>query len=101
MDLDKLSKHVKAGEITEINLVSVEGGSYVIHALMDGKSNAITSPGGEVLHVASVDEARKCLSATQEVQLFIVHPVVYDEMVGQSSSTLEAPREPIPFRSGN
>lgn len=101
MDLDKLSKHVKAGEITEINLVSVEGGSYVIHGVMDGQSHAISSPDGKVLHVASVDEARKCLSSTQEVKLFIVHPVVYDEMVGQPHSTPEAPREPIPFRSAN
>jgi hypothetical protein len=35
------------------------------------------------------------------VPLFIVHPVVYDEMVGQPHSTAEAPREPIPFRSAN
>jgi hypothetical protein len=101
MDLDKLSKHVKAGDITEVNLVSIEGGSYAIHALMNGKSNAIASPDGKVLHVASVDEARKCLSSLQDVKLFIVHPVVYDEMVGQPHTTPEAPRQPIPFRSGN
>jgi butyrate kinase len=101
MDLDKLSKYVKAGEIEEIDLVSVEGGSYVIHARMNGESHAVSSANGEVLHVASVEEARKCLSSTQEVKLFIVHPVVYDEMVGQSPSDAEATREPIPFRSAH
>jgi hypothetical protein len=62
MDLDQLSKHIKAGEIEELDLVSIEGGSYVIHARMNGQSHAVSSPKGGVLHVASVDEARKCLS---------------------------------------
>jgi butyrate kinase len=99
MDLDKLGKHIKAGEIEEIDLVSVEGGSYVIHARMNGKSHAVSSPKGSVLHVASVEEARKCLSSMKEVPLFIVHPVVYDEMVGHAASEREVSRQPIPFRS--
>lgn len=99
MDLDQLSKHIKAGEIEELDLVSIEGGSYVIHARMQGQSHAVSSPKGGVLHVASVDEARKCLSSMKEVPLFIVHPVVYDEMVGHADSDHEVSREPIPFRS--
>jgi butyrate kinase len=99
MDLDKLSKHIKAGEIEELDLISVEGGSYVIHARMQGQSHAVSSPKGGVLHVASVDEARKCLSSVPEVPLFIVHPVVYDEMVGHAASNPGVSRQPIPFRS--
>jgi butyrate kinase len=99
MDLDQLSKHIKAGEIEELDLVSIEGGSYVIHARMNGQSHAVSSPKGGVLHVASVDEARKCLSSMKEVPLFIVHPVVYDEMVGHAESDKTVSRQPIPFRS--
>ncbi len=99
MELDKLSKHIKAGEIEEIDLVSVEGGSYVIHARMHGRSHAVSTPKGGVLHVASVEEARKCLASMQEVPLFIVHPVVYDEMVGHAPDNREVSRQPIPFRS--
>jgi butyrate kinase len=99
MDLNKLAQHIKAGEVEDLNLMSIEGGSYVLHAQMNGKSHPISSPNGEVLHVASVNEARKCLSAVPEVPLFIVHPVVYDEMVGQSNDERLSSREPIPFRS--
>jgi len=99
MDLDQLGKHIKAGDIEELDLVSIEGGSYVIHARMQGKSHAVYTPKGDVLHVASVEEARKCLSSMQEVPLFIVHPVVYDEMVGHQKSELQVERQPISFRS--
>ncbi|WP_342652863.1 DUF6482 family protein [Pseudomonas sp. F3-2] len=99
MDLDQLGKHIKAGEVEELDLISVEGGSYVIHARMKGTSHAISSPKGGVLHVASVEEARKCLTAVPEVPLFIVHPVVYDEMVGHAATDRYVSREPIPFRS--
>src|SRR5476651_629883 len=34
MNLETLIQHVKSGSIKEINLVSMEGGSLVIHALM-------------------------------------------------------------------
>ena len=101
MDLEQLKKHIKAGEVQEVDLHSMEGGSYVIHARLDGKSHAVNSPDGKVLHVASIDEARKCLSSSEEVKLFLVHAVVYDEMVGQPHATPEPPRQPIPFRSGN
>jgi butyrate kinase len=99
MDLNTLTKHVKAGEVEDLNLMSIEGGSYVLHAQMDGKSHVVKSANGEPLHVASVNEARKCLAGVPEVPLFIVHPVVYDEMVGQSDADRLSSREPIPFRS--
>ncbi|WP_268796690.1 DUF6482 family protein [Pseudomonas huanghezhanensis] len=99
MDLNKLTQHIKAGEIEDLNLMSIEGGSYVLHARMNGKSHPISSANGQVLHVASVNEARKCLAGVPEVPLFIVHPVVYDEMVGQARDDQLASRERIPFRS--
>lgn len=99
MNLKKLSTHVKAGEIQEIQLVTMEGGSYVIHAVMQGTSHPVQDSHGSTLHVASVDEARKCLSGVPEVPLFLVQPAVYDEMVGLADSDATPNREPIPFRS--
>lgn len=99
MDLDKLSKHIKAGEVKEVDLISLEGGSYAIHARMDNASHAVSSSNGQPLHVASVEEARKCLSSVQEVALFLVHPVVYDEMVGHAATDREVSRQPIALRS--
>ncbi|HEX8595784.1 MAG TPA: DUF6482 family protein [Pseudomonas sp.] len=99
MDLKKLAAHVKAGEIQEIQLVAMEGGSYVIQALMRGASQPIQSAKGDVLHVASIDEARKLLAGVPEIPLYLVQPAVYDEMVGLADSDAAPHREPIPLRS--
>jgi hypothetical protein len=99
MDLKKLTTHVKAGDIQEIQLVTMEGGSYVIQAVMHGKSHPVKDGHGDTFHVASVDEARKYLAGVPEVPLYLVHPTVYDEMVGQADSDAVPTREPIPFRS--
>ncbi|WP_426139868.1 DUF6482 family protein [Pseudomonas sp. DWP3-1-2] len=99
MDLKKLTRHVKADEIQEIQLVTVEGGSYVIHALMQGASHPVQDSHGDTLHVASVEEARKYLEGVPQVPLFLVQPAVYDEMVGLADNDAAPNREPIPFRS--
>lgn len=99
MKLDDLSKQAKAGKIASLDLVSVEGGSYVLHAVIDGQSHPVHDGNDQTLHVASVDEARKCLEGVPEVPFFLVQPAVYDEMVGHAPGENTASREPIKFRS--
>lgn len=99
MKLDELSKQAKAEQITELNLVSVEGGSYVLHAVIDGRSHPVHDANDQTLHVASVDEARKCLVDVPEMPFFLVQPAVYDEMVGHAPDQNTTSREPIKFRS--
>jgi hypothetical protein len=99
MDLKKLTTHVKAGEVQEIQLVALEGGSFVIHALLQGDSHPVHDTHGKTLHVASVEEARKHLASVPQVPLYLVQPAVYDEMVGLADSDAQPHRELIPFRS--
>lgn len=99
MDLSKLASHVKAGDIEEIDLVAMEGGSFVMHVLVAGKSQRVVNAKGETLHVASIEEARKNLAGVPEVPLFLVQPAVHEEMVGLDDSNKQPYREPIPFRS--
>ena len=99
MNIDTLTRHVKAGEIHEINLMSMEGGSYVLHALMDQRSVPLEDAHGKTLHVASVEEARKVLSGVPDARLFLVQSVAYDEMVGQDGVASEASRHEVPLRS--
>ncbi|TWI57392.1 hypothetical protein IQ22_00608 [Pseudomonas duriflava] len=98
MNVHQLTQHVKNGDVQEINLVSMEGGSYVLHALKDNASCPIVDAKGDTLHIASVEEARKFLSDVPDVQLYLVQPAVYEEMVGQPSAPLDS-REPLPLRS--
>ncbi|WP_407316125.1 DUF6482 family protein [Pseudomonas sp. nanlin1] len=99
MNLHELAKQVKDGSVTEINLVSMEGGSYVMHALASDISTPVAESNGATLHVASVEEARKLLSGLDGVQLFLVQAAVHDEMVGLQDDAGQAAREPIPLRS--
>ena len=99
LNIQDLSSDIKAGKISELNLVSMEGGSYVLHALMEGKSVPVQDSHGKPLHLASVEEARKVLSSVPDVRLFLSQDVVYDEMVGQDHIQGESSRHEIPLRS--
>ncbi|MBA1242413.1 DUF6482 family protein [Pseudomonas japonica] len=99
MKVEDLASKVKAGHIQELRLVSVEGGSYTLHALVEGTSQRVLNAQGETLHVASVDQARKLLvNVPDTVPLYLVQPAVYDEMVGQDSGPTDS-REQIPLHS--
>jgi hypothetical protein len=99
LNIDKLTRHVKAGEIHEINLVSIEGGSYALHALLGEKSLPIEDSHGKPLHLASVEEARKVLSSVPDARLYLVQAVAHDEMVGQDGVKAESSRHEVPLRS--
>ncbi|WP_313549790.1 DUF6482 family protein [Pseudomonas sp.] len=101
MKVAELTKHVKDGDVKEIHFVSMEGGSFVIHALMNNVSHPVVNDHGETLHIASVEEGRKTLvNLKGDVQLFLVQPAVYEEMVGQDS-TPQASKEPIPLHGNS
>jgi hypothetical protein len=99
MRLDELSKQAKAEQVTELNLVSVKGCSYVLHAIINGQSLPVHDAHDKPLHVASIEEARKCLVDVPELPFFLIQPAVYDEMVGIAPDHMSASREPIKFRS--
>ena len=97
MTLEELKKMAKSGEIAEVHLVSVEGGSYAVHGVVGEQSYAVKDSHGETLHLASIDEAKKHLSSIADVPSFLVQPAVYDEMVGQPSGAVHS-REPVSLR---
>ncbi|AKT31239.1 DUF6482 family protein [Pseudomonas syringae pv. actinidiae] len=99
LNIQDLTKHVKDKKVDELDLISMEGGSYVLHALVDGKSVPVQDSTGKPLHVASLEEARKVLSAVPDVKLFMTQAVAHDEMVGLDSVQPESSRHEIPLRS--
>ncbi|MBC3953420.1 MULTISPECIES: DUF6482 family protein [Pseudomonas] len=99
LNIQDLSSDIKAGKISELNLVSMEGGSYVIHALLGEKSVPVKDAHGKPLHIASVEEARKVLSSVPDVHLFLRQGVPHDEMVGLDDTPAESSRHEIPLRS--
>lgn len=99
MNIDQLSHNVSDGKVKELNLISMEGGSYVLHALMDGVSQPVADANGATLHVASVEEARKVLAKVGDARLYLVQGNAHDEMIGHDEVGNQAPREEIPLRS--
>ncbi|WP_457792676.1 DUF6482 family protein [Pseudomonas syringae] len=99
LNIQDLTKHVKDKKVDELDLISMEGGSYVLHALVKGKSVPVQGSTGEPLHVASLEDARKVLSAVPDVKLFMTQAVAHDEMVGLDSVQPESSRDEIPLRS--
>lgn len=99
MDLKAVSERVKAGEVAALELTSVEGGSYVLHARLGERLERVLDANGQTLHVASVEQARKVLSDVPDVPFFLMQPAVHEEMVGQDSASTGTAREPIKLRS--
>lgn len=101
MKVNEVAGSVKAGQVQELRLVSVEGGSYTLHATVGGTSERVLNADGDTLHVASVDQARKLLvDVPDTVPLYLVQPAVYDEMVGLDSGPTDS-REQIPLHSSH
>ncbi|WP_054991031.1 DUF6482 family protein [Pseudomonas coronafaciens] len=99
LNIQELTKHVKKEKVGELDLISMEGGSYVLHARVDGSSVPVQDSTGKTLHVASVEEARKVLVSVPDVKLFMSQATAYDEMVGMDSVEPESSRHEIPLRS--
>tara|TARA_Y100001938_G_C8065744_1_gene420081 strand:- start:302 stop:604 length:303 start_codon:yes stop_codon:yes gene_type:complete len=98
MNLHDLSIHAQAGRIDELNLISLEGGIYLLEAQMDGRSHPILDPRGSTLNLRSVEHARDVLQEMPALPFFLLHSSVHDEMCGMPSAD-NSLRMPIAFRS--
>jgi hypothetical protein len=95
MNLHDLSRHAHAGHIDALNLISIEGGIYLLEAQMDGRPHPLLGDGGQTLHLRSVEHARDLLHSLPRVPFHLVHAVVHDEMCGMQDGTQDCLRVPI------
>ena len=98
MNLNDLSTHAQAGRIDELNLISLEGGIYLLEARMDGRAHPIINEQGNTLNLRSVEHARDVLQEIPALPFFLVHSSVHDEMCGIPSAD-NSLRVPLAFRS--
>jgi hypothetical protein len=97
MNLQELNAFAIAGKIDELNLISVDGVSYVLEARMHGAAYPLCDAHGKIQHLRSVEHARDLLHAFPKLSFNVVHASVHDEMCG--ASTEESLKVPITFRS--
>ncbi len=63
MNLHELDAYAVAGKIDELNLISLEGGIYLLEARMHGTAYPLSDAHGQMLHLRSVEHAREVLHA--------------------------------------
>ena len=95
MYLHDLSAHAHAGHIDELNLISIEGGIYVLEVRMAGRGQSLHDENGRTLHLRSVEHARELLHELPQVPFHLVHASVHDEMCGMPTGTQNTLRVPI------
>jgi hypothetical protein len=99
MNLQQLSHNAQSGLIDELNLISLEGGIYLLEARMEGKSNRLADDKGQTVRLRSIEHAREMLKNVSVVPFHLVHAVVHEEMCGLPSAPSEVLRVPISMHS--
>lgn len=95
MNLSDLQSHAQAGRVEELNLISLEGGIYVLEVHMDGQPVPVKDERGKTLHLRSVEHARDVLRDLPRLPFHLVHAEVHDEMCGMPPAAAEPLRVPI------
>ena len=99
MNLQDLSQHAHAGNNETLNLISIEGGIYLLEAHMDGRAHPLSDGNGKTLHLRSVEHARDLLRDMPRIPFHLVHAVVHDERCGMQDGTQDVLRVPISLNS--
>lgn len=99
MTLPELLRSAREGAVSELELISLEGGIYLLQILGTQQRNYLVDSTGRNQHLRSVEHARDLLQELPEVPLFLVHASAYDEMCGLPAGSRDALRVPVGLRS--
>jgi len=99
MNLQALQQAAQSRHVEALDLVSLEGGFYLLSVHVRGKSHVLRDEQGKVVHLRSVEHARDLLDELPLIPFFLVHSSAYDEMCGLAAGVREPLRVPIGMRS--
>lgn len=74
MKLRELITHAQAGRIESLDLVSIEGGIYLLNAHMDGRIHGLHDECDKAMRLRSVEHARYLLEQAPDVPLYLSMP---------------------------
>ena len=95
MTLNELNAYAIAGKVDELNLISMEGGIYLLEARMHGAAYPLNDTPGHTMQLRSVEHARDVLRSFPKLHFNLVHTVVHDEMCGLVADVEENLKVPI------
>ncbi|WP_313086862.1 DUF6482 family protein [Pseudomonas sp.] len=99
MKLQALVEDAQADRVEALDLVSLEGGFYLLSIHAQGQSHVLRDEQSKVVHLRSVEHARDLLSEVPVMPFYLVHSSAYDEMCGLATGVREPLRVPISMRS--
>ncbi|KJZ38623.1 DUF6482 family protein [Pseudomonas sp. B21-040] len=99
MNLVELRAYAIAGKIDELNLISMEGGIYLLEARMHGAAYPLSDAHDQMFNLRSVEHARQILHDFPTLPFNLVHTLVHDEMCGLVSNAEENLKVQLAFQS--
>ncbi|RCL27320.1 metal ABC transporter ATPase [Pseudomonas sp. AFG_SD02_1510_Pfu_092] len=99
MNLIALNQLVSTGAAKELELLSLEGGFYLLRALTDTGPMTLSDDHGQPVRVRSTTELRQLLADLPAVPCMLVQQVVHDEMCGQRDGPIAPLRVPVSLTS--
>ncbi|WP_460140879.1 DUF6482 family protein [Pseudomonas sp. S2_E01] len=99
MNFEELHAYAIVGKVQELNLLSLEGGIYLIEARMHGAAYPLSDARGQMYHLRSIEHAREVLRSFPDLPLNLVHTSVQDEMCGMAPGEEECLKVPLGFGS--
>ncbi|WHS62842.1 DUF6482 family protein [Pseudomonas sp. G2-4] len=95
MNLQVLTDLAAEGRIHELELLSLQGGFYVLRARLDSGPRTLLDESGKTMQVRSTTHLRELLRAVPRLPCTLVQQVVHDEMCGQPEGVIEPLRIPL------
>ncbi|SDS54220.1 hypothetical protein SAMN05216421_1715 [Halopseudomonas xinjiangensis] len=99
MNLQELITLATDGQIRELELLSLEGGFYIVRAQLHDKARTLLDSRGKAMHLHSATQLRDLLrdlpSSAPTMPCVLVQHVVHDELCGVRQGPIEPLRLPI------
>ena len=80
MNLQELNAYAVAGKVDELNLISMEGGIYLLEARMHGAAYPLSDARGQMISLRSVEHARDVLRSFPKLHFNLVHTDVEENL---------------------
>ena len=95
MNLQTLTEHAVNSEIRELELLSLEGGFYLVRIRLDDGLFTLLDDRAKPMHLRSMTQLRDLLQTVRAFPCVLVQQCAHDEMCGRDTGSVEEMR--IPF----
>ena len=89
MNLQTLTEHAVNSEIRELELLSLEGGFYLVRIRLDDGLFTLFDDRAKPMHLRSITQLRDLLQTVRAFPCVLVQQCAHDEMCGRDTGSVE------------